>query len=196
LPQSEVFKIDKLRGPGVGTGDAAWKLDARAAVDAKYIELAKDERIRELHGQVSHLRAHASCQPVKAEASPPNYPLRCSLMPHDPPVPALLPLRCGSPGTFGVKRQLAQFERQHAQALKAEGKPWAPPSVGSKGIPQGFHEPPARTVCSSHRALSLTRPAAHHDVAPSRDHRGFPEFVPNWRPPAVQTKVHTMRDLA
>lgn len=104
LPQEEVFKINKLRGPGVGTGDALWKEAARVDARKQLADYEKDRRIGALQAEVDRLRAPA---PLVPEQKPPkNYGIRESLNVADIPIAALQPNRCGSPGTFGVKNQV------------------------------------------------------------------------------------------
>jgi hypothetical protein len=201
--------MDKLRGADQGgTGDFAWKVPARARLAAHFLEAAKDDRIASLRAEKADLAADGRRQRADLEASarrtaapnfaPPTarYPLLQGLVPQDPPVAALLPARCGSPGTRGVKQQLAQHAQQHARLLASEGKAPRPARVTRSGVPEGFHDPPSRTVSDSHQRFAGVRPAAHHEVPPQTDFRQMADFSAVWRPPVAQRRVHSTRDLA
>jgi hypothetical protein len=196
LPQREVFKVDKLRGPGEGTGDALWKNEAKVRIKAHFEELAKSERIAELRTEVAQARRDVAPPPQpRPEPPPPFFGRNNSLMPGDPPVAALLTNRVGSPGTFGVKRQLQQHGRQFQRLLHAQGVSPRAPKTTRTGLPEGFHDAPSLTVSASHQAAMRTRPWKHLDTPGARDYRSMAEFNAVWKPPAVQRRVHNIRDL-
>jgi len=197
LPQSEVFKVDKLRGPGQGTGDALWKNEARARLKTQFEEKAKTDRISALRTEVAQLRREKVLPPQpRSEPPTPHFGRSSTLAPGDPPVAALLENRAGSPGTFGVKKQLQQHQRQFQRFLRAEGAEPRAPKVTRTGMPEGFHDAPSLTVSASHQNAMRQRPWRHMDTPAPRDYRNVAEFTAFWKPPATQRRVHSIRDLA
>ena len=222
LPQHEVFKVDKLRGAGEGTGDLAWKIPARARLAASLDDQRKDARIASLQAERADLQAdlrrsqHARDTAARtAERAtgggvggggsgygPEKYGKLSfakaqGLVALDPPVAALLPHRVGSPGTFGVRRQIAQHAAQHARLRASEGKdPAVAPKVTRTGVPEGFHHPPGRTISASHASMAGQRRFHHHQTPAAPDYRNMAEFTANWRSPVPQRRVHSIRDLA
>jgi len=194
--QAQVFKVDKLRGPGVGTGDAEWKGAARTHLATEFSRRSKDSRINELQAEIAEL-SKPSPVPRSPIREAPRFPRSNLLVSVPPPVAALVPERVGSPGTHGVRQQLMQQEKQHHRLLAARGLPPSAPKVTTKGVPEGFHDPPGRTVAASHKHTSLTRPFNHHDVAPKVDHRNMTmrAFTAQWRPSVPQRRVHSNKDL-
>jgi hypothetical protein len=197
LPQSEVFKQDKLRGGGQGTGDALWKNAAKVRLKAHFEERAKDERINALSAQVAQARRKAAPPPRPRPDPPSPYFGRSNtLAPVDPPVAALLPTRTGSPGTFGVRNQMEQHGRQFQRLLQAQGVAARAPRVTRTGVPESFHDPPTLSVSASHQELMRARPWRHMDTPTARDYRSLAEFTASWKPTVPQRRVHTVRDLA
>jgi hypothetical protein len=197
LPQSEVFRVDKLRGPNQGTGDALWKNAAQVRLRAHFDERAKDERIAVLSAQVAEARRDAAPPPrLRPEPAPPYFGRSNTLAPADPPVAALLPARTGSPGTFGVRSQLEQHGRQFQRLLQTQGVAARAPRVTRTGVPESFHDPPTLTVSSSHQELMRARPWRHMDTPTARDYRSLAQFTASWKPAVPQRRVHTVRDLA
>lgn len=209
-PQREVFAIDKLRGHGVGTGDAKWKGGEEARLRAQFAardaEKAKDKKIDSLTREISTLRAaqreaQRSAEQAASMRTAVRYPKSNTLVPSDPPVAALEPHRVGSPGAAGVRKQLAQQSQEHRRLMMASGQAnssayMAGPSR-RRGLPDGFHDPPTRTIGASHKAMSVVNPWNHHQTPGSIDYRSIPEFTPTWRDPAPTAhQRHTIRDLA
>ena len=143
FPASEVYKIDKLRGVGEGTGDAMWKVEARKELKETFANLRKDARIAELQSEARSLRRALEPPPIPATPAPPPYFGKSSrLVSSDPPVAALLPHRVGSPGTFGVKKQVrtnplrtAWVSLSLSLELRWAGVPSAPKKMSPSFLP-------------------------------------------------------------
>lgn len=110
MNQTDVFKVDKFRGNGQGTGDALWKTAAKERLKHQFAEQAKDSRIAELERQIVEAKQPARVTTYKARQTvyPPSqsFGLKTLLTEADPPIAALMPHRCGSPGTRGIRNQV------------------------------------------------------------------------------------------
>ena len=119
-PSSEVYRVDKLRGTNQGTGDFAWKNEAKVrirqslhaqaeAARAKREEEARREHLaflRKREGEEQRRREHEAFVNAPVER---RFGRSSLLMTKDAPVAALLPHRVGSPGSSGVRKQLSRF---------------------------------------------------------------------------------------
>ena len=235
MPSAEVYKIDKLRGTNQGTGDFAWKVEAlrqtkaSLAAQKEAADQASREAAQARAERAQRLQQQAAAARLKQEAfarAPIETRFRRSstLIPDAPPVAALLPHRVGSPGSIGVRKQLAAFAQQ-AQSLDlpiprggrrtrgqrggrgdAEGEDPLTAAlrnlpVSKHGVPIGFHEGGGRSrlpVWESHRQVATHRAWNHHDTPLAIDNRPLAaaEFQPRWKPLVTQVRVHSFRDLA
>lgn len=110
MNQNEVFKVDKFRGNGQGTGDALWKTAAKERLKHQFAEQAKDKRIAHLEREIAEAKRPprtTTYHPRQVIAPPTrNFGLKTTLTEADPPIAALMPHRCGSPGTRGIRNQV------------------------------------------------------------------------------------------
>jgi hypothetical protein len=111
MNQTEVFKVDKFRGNGQGTGDALWKTAAKERLKHQFAEQAKDNRIAQLESEIAEMKktprtTSYTTMKTKFEPPPRNFGLKSLLTESDPPIAALMPHRCGSPGTRGIRNQV------------------------------------------------------------------------------------------
>jgi len=195
--QKEIYKVDKLRGAGQGTGDALWKVAAKERTKKVFDGYEKDKRIARLNSEISSIKqANTPARQAPHPAPTPRFPRTNALGTPDVPVAALLPHRVGSPGADGVRKQFARYEAEYSRICGERGGP----AAGSAGfaVPPGFHNAPTKTIAESHKHQSLRRSENQHylDTPAAVDHREMKEFTASWRPPVTQRRVHSIRDLA
>lgn len=70
------------------------------------------------------------------------------------------------------------------------------PRISKNGAPEGFHDPPARTIADSHKSMSKQRTMRQHENPKPQPFDVRKQFQPHWKPAIEQHRTHNIRDLA